>query len=106
MNETTVQRRYEELMSRLNLFVKAKAPRTALVSLQGVRLPPVEVQIHTKGRAVDWVTVRAPGQASRSVFPTKVPTELPKAVVRNVLLAILDMAAGAEAGETLGEAAG
>lgn len=44
------------------------------------------------GGKLAWVTVRARGTQTRAVFPTKKPEELPKAVAKNVLAALLDLA--------------
>ncbi len=88
MNTSNVQQRVEDLCMRLGLTANAKARGQITVTSSG--LPPVELDI-VGGSSVKWVTVRAPGMHSRSVFPTKEPDELPKAVVRNVLLSILDL---------------
>lgn len=54
---------------------------------------PVTASSHFKAEKLQWVAVRAKGVQTRAIFPTKVPSDLPKAVAKNVLAAMLDMAA-------------
>ena len=65
-------------------------------------LPGVETTttLDKKG-SIRWVSIRAPGVQTRSVFPTQEPADMGRAIAKSILVALLELAALVE-GEAKG----
>ncbi len=85
-----------ELLRLLNIEPVLVEPDGHQLTVLRFQFPVSAVAQFEAGR-LGWVTVRARGTQTRSVFPTKDLRDFPKAVARAVLAAMLELAAILEA---------